>query len=215
MSDRVAVLRTATVAMSSVRPHPQNARRGNAARIEKSLRAHGQYKPIIVHQESGHILAGNNTWRVANEKLGWDKIEVTFISCSDRQALEILAVDNRTSDDAGYDNEALLALLDDIAGSGGSLLAAGFSAADRDELADALERAATEDIPQQGDMPTSGKPRSRHDTARSVVVSLANQEYVDFSAALQRLARHFGTDSDAETIAAAVHRLDSEIGGTS
>lgn len=222
MGDQAKVLRTETIPMGSVRPHPQNARKGNAQRIEKSLRAHGQYKPIIVHEESGHILVGNNTWRIAHEKLGWDKIQATFVSCSDAQALEILAVDNRTSDGATYDNEALLALLDSISQSGGTLLAAGFSSEDRDDLAALLEEVPKVDIPRQGYLdggdrtePSMGDRSETYSSAtmRSVVVSLDGQQYVDFAAALDRIAPHFGTESNTETIVAAVHRVDAELNG--
>lgn len=98
------------VAIDSIRAHPSNPRRGDLAVIAESLTAHGQYRPIVVQRETGTILAGNHTWRAA-KSLGWKKIAVSFVSCSDEDAARILLADNRASDLATYDDGALAELL--------------------------------------------------------------------------------------------------------
>jgi len=136
--ERATIVRTELVPIHSVTRHPENARKGNVARIEESLRAHGQYAPVIVHDQSGYILKGNNTHRVLQEKIGAAEILATFVSCTEAQARAILAVDNRTSDDASYDDTALLALLEQVEADG-NLAAAGYAQADIDDLTALLE----------------------------------------------------------------------------
>lgn len=101
---------TATVPINDVQPHPNNPRRGNIERIADSLRTHGQYRPIVIQTSTRRILAGNHTWRAALS-LGWPTIAVTWLDCDDATAQRVLIADNRASDLASYDNDALLALL--------------------------------------------------------------------------------------------------------
>ncbi|WIC89115.1 ParB-like nuclease domain protein [Arthrobacter phage Ottawa] len=110
----------AEVPIGSIRPHPLNPNVGNVPAIADSLKTNGQYKPILIHQPTSHILAGTHTWKAAHG-LGWKTIGGTFINCSDEQALQILLADNRASD-AGFTNEdaalTLLQALPDLAGTG-------------------------------------------------------------------------------------------------
>jgi len=131
--EKARIVRTELVPIGSVQPHPENARRGNMQRIERSLRENGQYRPIVVDEATGYILGGNHTFRVARDKLGWGHIEATFVQCTEARARAILAVDNSSSDDATYDDDALLTLLDRIA-EDNLLPAAGFDVADLDDL---------------------------------------------------------------------------------
>ncbi len=99
-------------------PHPRNVRQGDVGAIVNSLEAHGQYRPIVVQKETGHILAGNHTYQAA-KALGWDKIAVTYVDCDNEQALRILLADNRANDLASYDDAALVELLTELAESSG------------------------------------------------------------------------------------------------
>lgn len=139
--EKATIVRTELVPIHSVTRHPENARKGNVSRIEDSLRAHGQYAPIVVHEQTGYVLKGNNTHRVLAEKIGAAEILATFVSCSGAQARAILAVDNRTSDGASYDDAALLALLEQVE-TDGYLAAAGYGQADIDDLTALLEESA-------------------------------------------------------------------------
>ncbi len=93
--------------------HPRNVRQGDVGAICASLEAHGQYRPIVVHQATNQILAGNHTY-LAALALGWDKIAVTFVDCNDEQALRILLTDNRANDLATYDDTGLAELLKEL-----------------------------------------------------------------------------------------------------
>ena len=136
--EKVTVLRTALVAITSITRHPDNARKGDTARIEASLRAHGQYAPVVVHEPTGYIVKGNNTHRVLAEVLGRAEIMATFISCSEAQARAILVADNRSSDDATYDETGLLALLEQTERDG-LLASTGWSQADIAELTSSMD----------------------------------------------------------------------------
>jgi hypothetical protein len=50
-----------------------NVRQGDIGAISESLKAHGQYRPIVVDKRTNRILAGNHTWKAA-KSLGWTQI---------------------------------------------------------------------------------------------------------------------------------------------
>lgn len=117
------------VSIDTLKPHPRNARRGNVPMIADSLRRHGQYRPIVAHTATRHILAGTHTWMAAKE-LGWPDIAVTWFDGSEDAALRVLVADNRTGDLATYNDDALLDLLATLPTFDGT----GFSSADVDAL---------------------------------------------------------------------------------
>jgi len=103
-----------TVVINTIEPHPQNVRQGDIGAISESLKAHGQYRPIVVDKRTNQILAGNHTWRAA-KSLGWQQIAVGFIETKDDDdALRILLADNRTTDLASYDDAGLAELLKEL-----------------------------------------------------------------------------------------------------
>lgn len=108
------------VPTAAARPHPNNPRQGNVAAIADSLRVNGQYKPILIQRSTGHILAGNHTWRAAR-KLGWTTIAATYTDADDTEALQILLADNRAADAGWTDQTAvfqILATLPNLDGTG-------------------------------------------------------------------------------------------------
>lgn len=141
--EKATILRTELVAITSITRHPDNARKGDTARIEASLRTHGQYAPVVVHEPTGYIVKGNNTHRVLADVMGRAEIMATFISCSEDQARAILVTDNRTSDDATYDQTALLSLLEQTQRDG-TLAMTGWSQADVVDLTSALDSLAAD-----------------------------------------------------------------------
>ena len=104
-----------TVDINTVEPHPKNVRQGDIGAISESLKAHGQYRPIVVDKRTNRILAGNHTWKAA-KALGWSQISAGFIETrDDDEALRILLADNRTTDLASYDDAGLADLLKQLA----------------------------------------------------------------------------------------------------
>ena len=105
------------VAVSSIRPHPENARKGNVPAIKASIADIGFYGKVLVWKETGQIVVGSHRWKAASE-LGMLRIPVEVVSLTERQARKILAADNRTSDLAGYDDALLAPLLERLRDSG-------------------------------------------------------------------------------------------------
>jgi hypothetical protein len=129
--DTLAELR---VPIGSVKPYRRNPRRGNLGVIRESLRANGQYRPLVVNRRTSEVLAGNHTLAGALAE-GWTEIAVTYVDVDDEQAARIVLVDNRSSDLAVYDDQALVDLLDSLP----SLEATGFTGRTLDSLIAELE----------------------------------------------------------------------------
>lgn len=132
-------LKVETFKISDLSTYHKNPRRGDVDAIAESLKARGQYRPIVVNigTHASHdyeILAGNHTY-LAAKKLGWKTIQATTVDVDNDQAAQIVLADNRLADLGGYDDETLSALLSDVS----SLDGLGWSQDDVDELAAALE----------------------------------------------------------------------------
>src|SRR5690348_11723717 len=91
-------------------PHPDNPRKGDVGVIGESIDAHGFYGAIIVQKSTGYVLVGNHRLLLAKER-GAKKVPTIVVDVDDAAAKRIMLVDNRSSDKAGYDTQALLALL--------------------------------------------------------------------------------------------------------
>lgn len=126
-------LTTETVPLDALTVHPRNVRQGDVGAISESLKAHGQYRPIVVQRSTGHILAGNHTFKAA-QALGWSEIAVTYLDVSDDEGMRILLADNRTNDLATYDDAGLVEVLRDIAATETGLTGTAFDDDDFDRL---------------------------------------------------------------------------------
>lgn len=100
------------IPLPELTPFPGNARRGNPEVIAESISVNGQYRPLIVRQHGGTltVLAGNHTLK-GLEILDALEARCEVIDCDDSTALRINLVDNKSSDDGTYDEEARVALL--------------------------------------------------------------------------------------------------------
>lgn len=95
-----------------------NARRGNVPKIARSLARLGQYRSIVVNRgtitgRADEVLAGNHTWLAATS-IAWTHIGVEWCDVDEETAATIVAIDNKSNDDATYDDPELLALLEQI-----------------------------------------------------------------------------------------------------
>jgi ParB-like chromosome segregation protein Spo0J len=150
-------LATAELPVERLRTYPGNARRSDLTPIAESLTVNGQYRGLVVRadnperpDEGGVILAGNHTYLAATEKLGFSAIRCELIECDDDEARRILLVDNKLPDRAGYDEDALIALLQEAADADG-LTGTGWTEAD-------LEKLAGEQLPEPGDAEVEDLP---------------------------------------------------------
>lgn len=129
MKADIQVGQVASVPIGSLSSYPVNPRRGDIEAIAQSLKAHGQYRPIVVQYGTNFILAGNHTYKAA-KKLGWKKIKVTYVDVSEERAKQIVLADNRLTDLASYNEPLLKNLLSSLPDLEGT----GFSQADVDSL---------------------------------------------------------------------------------
>ena len=125
--------KTEQVKLTDLTPHPRNVRQGDVGAISESLQHHGQYRPIVAQKSTGHILAGNHTYKAA-KALKWKTIEVTWVDVDDDQALRILLMDNRANDIATYNDHALTDLLKTLMETETQLAGTGFDPDDLDQL---------------------------------------------------------------------------------
>ena len=134
------------VEINSLIPHPRNVRQGDVGAICESLKAHGQYRPIVFQKGTNLIIAGNHTWKAA-KSLGWAQIAATPFICSDDEALRILLADNKASDLATYDNDQLEELLRELAETDQSLEGTLFDGDYLDQLINDNDTPLIEDFP--------------------------------------------------------------------
>jgi hypothetical protein len=112
-------MKTRQVAIADLHPYPGNPRTHDLSAIRSSLRANGQYRAIVVREQGMMILAGHGTVEAADAE-GWKKVLAHLVECDDDTARRIVLADNRTNDLAGYDDQALIALLQEVPDFDGS-----------------------------------------------------------------------------------------------
>jgi ParB-like chromosome segregation protein Spo0J len=131
---------------------PGNARRGDVAKIEESIRVNGFYAPIVVQRSTGYVLVGNHRLRAA-QNVGLTEVPVVYLDLTDAQALKINLADNKLSDDATYDVDDLidqLQTVDDLDGTGWS----------EEELAELLGDDGDDDLDDDEDLGTEKTPQA-------------------------------------------------------
>lgn len=136
-------LRALAVPIDSLNLDPANARlhdEKNLAAITGSLARFGQRLPIVV-QEQGRIVRAGNGRVMAAKALGWSHIAAVVVDESEVEATAFAIADNRSSELAQWDDEALAKLLQSLPGD--ALAATGFS---DDELAELLDSLSPETV---------------------------------------------------------------------
>lgn len=110
-------LRPLLVPIDELEEWPGNPRRGDEEKIARSLDEFGQQKNIRVQSSTRRIVAGNHTRRSA-KRLGWTHIAAVVEEMDDDVARDFLLADNKSTDDASYDEGELLALVQESADAG-------------------------------------------------------------------------------------------------
>lgn len=107
-----AAVKVRLVPIEELTTLPGNPRRGDIERIKISLQRFGQRYPSVVR--GSMLLAGNNRLQAMKE-LGWTHVAVVDADdLTEEEAVAFSLADNRTSDLAEYDDEALVSLLDQL-----------------------------------------------------------------------------------------------------
>lgn len=138
-------LATTSVPLDTLEKWPGNARRGIVAGIKESIRVNGVFQPLIVQKSTNRIIAGNHRYDALvklheEEPDKWgDRADVIILDVNDNRALKMNVADNKTSDDASWDTEALVAQLRAVLDDDGSLLGTGFAEDELDDLVSLIE----------------------------------------------------------------------------
>jgi DNA modification methylase len=106
-------LRTADIPLDELTPFPGNAKRGDVATIQASLRKNGQYRSLVVREIPDGpliVLAGNHTLQALQAE-GATQARCEIVLCDDATARRINLVDNRAAELGEYDSDALAELL--------------------------------------------------------------------------------------------------------
>lgn len=133
----------------------QNPRRGNVEVIAESLVSNRQYRPIVVNRgtKTGRkyeVLAGNHTLLAARYLVDkgvkdFEQLDCWVIDVDDDAARRIVLADNRTSDLSSYDDQDLVALLEQMEGD---LSGTGWLEEDLSELIEVNQLTNTAPIPE-------------------------------------------------------------------
>jgi ParB-like chromosome segregation protein Spo0J len=121
--------------LSDLARFPGNARIHADDQIRASVKRLGQYRPLVVRvldDDSMVILAGNGT-ADAMEAEGFTEGDCALLKCSDDEAARINIADNRISDLATDDKDALVELLSYL---DGDYEGTGFTAVEVDRMID-------------------------------------------------------------------------------
>lgn len=147
------------VKLSELTLDPNNVRKHskrNLEAIRESLTRFGQVKPIVISQNHT-VIAGNGTVEAARV-LGWDEVEAVFFDGNVDEAKAYAIADNRTAALADWDNEGLLAQLEDFEAD--LVTAAGFNQTELDDLMKAFGTPDLDDLADSvGDPFGDGKVR--------------------------------------------------------
>lgn len=132
---------------------PGNPRQGDIGAVSESMRVNGVYQPIIVNRGTltgrpFEVIAGNHRAQAA-QQLGHDTIPAVILDVDDEAATRIALADNRTSDLATYDTEALAMMLQNLP----DLVGTGYDGDDLDDLLGQLDGEAPTSLTDPDDAP--------------------------------------------------------------
>lgn len=135
-------LKTTSVPLDSLEPWPGNARRGVVAKIKESMRVNGVFHPLDVQKNTRRIIAGNHRHKALlelHEEFPEDErwgpnVDIIEHDVNDKRALKMHLADNKTADDATWDDEALVEQLREAMDDGDSLEGTGFDDDDLEDL---------------------------------------------------------------------------------
>ena len=104
VSDKRVKDEICTVTITELKQHPRNARTGDLRKIKESIRTNGWRGVIVVQRSTNYVLAGNHRM-IAASQLGYTELPVHYVDIDDTAATRYMLADNKTSDDAGYDDD--------------------------------------------------------------------------------------------------------------
>lgn len=134
-------LRTMTKPLADLEHWPGNANIGDQSFIAESLQTNGQFRPILIQKSTGRVVYGNHTLRAARDDLHWTRIAQIVEDLTDEQARRIALADNEAGRRGQWDNEALVAELQQLTRTDHDLVGTGFDRPALDGLLEQLQGA--------------------------------------------------------------------------
>lgn len=123
---------------------PGNYNKGNVEAVAKSYKKFKQRKPISARRDldgNEYVLAGNTQLLAARDVLGWTHIAVSWSDdLTDIEARAYAIADNRTSELAETDQEALVSMLKSVEEDFEAFDATGYDLADMQAIQEEIER---------------------------------------------------------------------------
>jgi len=122
--------------LKKLRPYDKNPRINDKAveSVSKSIEKFGFNQPIVCNQDN-IICVGHTRWKAASG-LGLEKVPVYKIPMSEEEFIAYNIADNRTSENAEWDEKLLSRLLKDLEDTDMSML--GYTGFSLDELEDLM-----------------------------------------------------------------------------
>ena len=206
------------VHIADVQEYEDNPREGDVPAIAASLRANGQYAPIIVNAgtltgRDMEVLAGNHTVKAIRllgethpEEPRWRGVDAWIVDVDETAAARIVASDNRTAELGGVDDRALLELIggmEDLDGTGYDLE----EVADLEKL---LELAAPKpNNADKGQALADSLDRYENTDARQIVLVYLRPDYDRTVKALDVARARYRVDTYADAVR---HMVAEQLG---
>lgn len=190
-----------SIPVSSLEEHPDNPRRGDAKAVNESITANGFYGAILVQRSTGRVLAGHTRLKAA-KKSGATSVPGIWLDVDDTQAKRILLADNRTSDLAYYDDDALFSVLGSILEEDDTLKGTGYDDATYKLL---LNTEVETDKPfvgnvQQVHTPGDREPIYESHDIRSIILPYVGEVYDEVVTNLTTLRAEFDVKTNADVV---------------
>jgi ParB-like chromosome segregation protein Spo0J len=184
--------------IDKVHEHPDNPRKGDDRAVGESISRNGFFGAVLVQRSTGNIIAGNTRFRVMREE-GMDTIPGFWVDCDDETATRILLADNRTSDLAFYDDEALFGLLRTLVESEG-LDGTGYDRAAYELLLQSVESDSIVGGIRQGVLPEERIDAFNELDIRSLILPYEFARYEPVASGLAMLRTAWSMDSNADVV---------------
>jgi ParB-like chromosome segregation protein Spo0J len=178
------------VPIATLTADPRNARKhseDNIRRIEQSLTAFGQQRPIVISKDNV-VIAGNGTMEAAR-RLGWTTIGVVISRLSGAEAAAFAVADNRTAETSSWDYEQLAATLREVESQGLTIESTGWKSDEISNFIGVLDW-----------VPPSADSLDDLVITRSKSLKLTSEQW-------ERLVRAIGTSNPEKLAAEVVRRV--------
>lgn len=200
------------IAPQDVALYHRNPRLGNVKVIEDSLRAHGQYKPVVINRGTHtgrpmEVLTGNHTVKAFRnlqqaepDEPMWRSLTGYVIDVDDDRAARIVLVDNRSAEVGTFDTGSLAELLGGLDGLTGT----GYTDDDLSDMMAGIEElvgeAGTDDgLIRNVDIDDKAERYSEVST-RVVVLQYAINQFIWMQDKLADFRKEHGLETNSDAI---------------